>query len=159
MKSIGDPIDREFLLVPLAGKTVESRVDEAEDRFQLLCDVGFDFDADGVNVELIQEVLRHIVTGPNAWNQSDWVCDTTACFAGWVLAIALDLRLPELIELHERDSEIIACLAAAAIGVPDAEDRIFTYTLREDEPKPITFADLVARVEQTVDFVYVWAPA
>ncbi len=38
-----------------------------------------------LNNELIDKVMLKISTDPDAWNQSDWICSTTACFAGHAL--------------------------------------------------------------------------
>lgn len=41
-----------------------------------------------VNVELLRDTLDHIETHPQEWDQSDWWCETTACFAGHAALLA-----------------------------------------------------------------------
>ena len=45
------------------------------------------------NVELLKQVLQHIETHPDEWDQREWVtdwpgCKTAYCFAGWTAVLA-----------------------------------------------------------------------
>jgi hypothetical protein len=40
------------------------------------------------NAELAYRVLDHIDAHPESWDQTQWVCGTTACFAGWALRLS-----------------------------------------------------------------------
>lgn len=40
------------------------------------------------NAELAYKVLDHIDAHPDSWDQSSWVCGTTACFAGWAVRLS-----------------------------------------------------------------------
>ncbi len=38
-----------------------------------------------LNDDLIDKVMLKISKDPDAWNQSEWICSTSACFAGHAL--------------------------------------------------------------------------
>jgi hypothetical protein len=38
------------------------------------------------NLELLDDVMQHIDTHPEEWDQANWFCGTTACFAGHACA-------------------------------------------------------------------------
>lgn len=40
------------------------------------------------NAALAYAVLDQIDAHPESWNQTDWVCGTAACFAGWAVRLA-----------------------------------------------------------------------
>lgn len=40
------------------------------------------------NAELAYRVLDHIDAHPDSWNQGDWWCGTTGCFAGWAVTLS-----------------------------------------------------------------------
>lgn len=41
-----------------------------------------------INVTLLRQVLAHIETNPEVWDQGEWRCDTGMCFAGWTGELA-----------------------------------------------------------------------
>lgn len=45
------------------------------------------------NIELLESTMRHIIDCPESWDQSQWFCNTTACFAGHV-ALSQGFRPP-----------------------------------------------------------------
>jgi hypothetical protein len=43
-----------------------------------------------MNVELLEQTMRHIIDHPETHDQSIWIsaCGTTACFAGWACLLS-----------------------------------------------------------------------
>lgn len=41
-----------------------------------------------VNVPLLDATLNHIIQNPKDWNQNEWRCGTSYCFAGWAAVIS-----------------------------------------------------------------------
>lgn len=46
-----------------------------------------------INVELLQETLAYIKAHPKEWDQTEWFCGTSACFAGWAAVLAGHKRM------------------------------------------------------------------
>lgn len=66
------------------------------------------------NAELAYRVLDHIDAHPETWDQSSWVCGTTACFAGW--AVRLSGAEIEQSDPDEIDSAVVVGGPAELIG-------------------------------------------
>lgn len=66
------------------------------------------------NAELAWRVLDHIDAHPESWDQTTWVCGTTACFAGW--AVRLSGAEIEQTDPHEIDSAVVVSGPVNLIG-------------------------------------------
>ena len=41
-----------------------------------------------MNVDLMQKTMDYIEAHPEEWDQDEWRCETTMCFAGWAVALS-----------------------------------------------------------------------
>lgn len=66
------------------------------------------------NTELLQQTMQYIKDHPERHNQGQWVCGTSACFAGWTLLLSgmMEEEVEELrgrglgLGVHPRTGEI-----------------------------------------------------
>lgn len=114
------------------------------------------------NEPFIRQVLTFIRDNPASWSQDTWgqpkECGTVACIAGWSYFFATG-RQP-FTEDYLGDISTPADLipvAAAALGIPlvRARQSLFSFVvvsvsggLSAFHARPVTFADLVGRVEE-----------
>lgn len=85
------------------------------------------------NVNLLQGTLAYIEANPETWNQGEWVCGTTMCFAGHAVALSgihvdgntyIPIRnLPDDLRSHYEgmNSVHVARLAAKLLDISDGE--------------------------------------
>ena len=63
-----------------------------------------------MNKENFQKVLDQITAHPETWDQTDWHCGTTHCFAGWAQLLS---GQPENVETVRRDARMFLDLSYA----------------------------------------------
>jgi hypothetical protein len=55
-----------------------------------------------INKDLLRETLAYIEVHPEEWDQTKWICDTTACFAGRACLLSGDRPHGSVYEDGER---------------------------------------------------------
>ncbi len=90
----------------------------------------------GVDKELLESTLKLIEENPNHWNQGDWHCGTSHCFAGFV-----ELQIKKL-PLDTTESLSDACItremAREALGLSDLQaDVLFSGVNKLEDLKEI----------------------
>jgi hypothetical protein len=81
------------------------------------------------NLPLIDDVMHHIDTHPEEWDQTLWFCDTTACFAGHTALISglhVNRRLSTVFAPEDRKWRRAASVAEKLLGLDSCTaDRLF----------------------------------
>lgn len=103
------------------------------------------------NAELAYKVLDHIDAHPEQWNQGRWYgadpeCGTTACFAGWAVALSgHDVTLGEQTEdghqawsaIDGDEDALVGVVAAEDLGITDLTEPCRLCDINCDETNPV----------------------
>lgn len=78
------------------------------------------------NAELAYRVLDHIDAHPASWNQSEWVCGSAACFAGWAVKLSGGVMVESTdADVIEGPAELVGKTAERAayrvLGITEAQ--------------------------------------
>lgn len=60
-----------------------------------------------MNIELLEKVQQAILDNPSHLSMSIWTCETSACIAGWTLAINEDLHARTFSDKYPRAEEYV----------------------------------------------------
>jgi hypothetical protein len=80
------------------------------------------------NAALAYTVLDHIDAHPETWNQLRWRCGTTACFAGWVVALGGG----EIREAQTGSDAVVISGPANIVGLHPASAALLLLGIEDD---------------------------
>ena len=84
------------------------------------------------NVKLAAQVINHILDNPETWDQGDWHCETTHCFAGYVQIMGghperAETCRQDLIDLLECSREDAIWLIYSGRTLPELHAYVKSY--------------------------------
>lgn len=98
------------------------------------------------NDDLAYQTLDYIREHPEEWDQEDYFCGTTACFAGRAIILEAQNRgLKDRRELYSHHHSTSSRLAAGLLGWTDAEASSVFHNYTRD------FAELEKRVKAVLN--------